>query len=86
MKHLETKQIIRELAKKHGVNVGQVEDIIGNIPEFIIQTTREEVDRLEGHYPVFRIPGWGTFYVNEWTSARVKNRLQNRLENGDISV
>ena len=85
MNHLETRQIIRVLSQKYNLTVQQVEDIIGVVPEFIMTTSRQEVDKLEGHYPTFRVPGWGTFHVSKWVAYYVKNRLSKKLKNEPIS-
>lgn len=86
MKHLETRQIIRELAKKYNVPIYQIENVVSTIPDFIMSTTREEVNKLEGKYPIFRVPEWGIFYVPEQVIEHVKTKLQNKINNGIISM
>lgn len=86
MNHLETRQIVRVLSQEYGLSIQQVEDIIGTIPEFIMTTTREEVNKLEGHYPVFRVPGMGTFHVPEGVAKHVKIKLNKRLRDESTTV
>ena len=86
MNHLETRQIIRVLSQKYDLSVQQIEDIIGVIPEFIMTTSRQEVNKLEGHYPTFRVPGMGTFHVPEGVVKHVKRKLLKRLENESTTI
>lgn len=86
MNHLETRQMNRVLSQKYNLSVQQIEDIIGVIFEFIITTSRQEVDKLEGHYPVFRVPGWGTFYVPDGVVKHVKSKLNKRLRDESTTV
>lgn len=80
MNNLETRYIIKALSEKYKVNKEDVENIIRVISEFIMITSRSEVNKLEGHYPTFRVPGLGIFYVPEGVKKHVKTKLEKKLK------
>jgi len=87
MNHLQTRGIIRELARKYGITTKHLENIVGTFPEFIRLMISEEVDRENGKYPVFYVRGLGTFYVKETVKERVMKKLKEKRENNEsISI
>ena len=80
MKHLQTRQVIREVAKKNGLSIAEATAILESIPEFVRETIKNNVDKLEGYYPTIRVQGWGTFYVPNGTKKHIQTLLLKRLE------
>lgn len=80
MNHLQTRGVIRELARKHGISIRQLEDIVGIFPEFIQSKIKEDADKEKGKYPVFYVKGLGTFYVKDVVKERVMKKLKERKE------
>jgi hypothetical protein len=85
MQHLQTRQLIRELAKEFGLSIVEVTAILNSVPEFTKHIMVTEVDKEEGIYPSIRIPGWGIFYVPEGVKKNVKTALEKR-KNKDESI
>ena len=85
MQHLQTRQLIRELAKESGLSIVEVTTILNSVPEFTKHIMVTEVDKEEGIYPSIRIPGWGIFYVPEGVKKNVKTALEKR-KNKDESI
>lgn len=85
MQHLQTRQLIRELAKEFGLSIVEVTAILNSVPEFTKHIMVTEVDKEEGKYPSIRIPGWGIFYVPEGVKKNVKTALEKR-KNKDESI
>jgi len=84
MKHLETRQLIKELARKNGISVAEATAILDSIPDFIRTVMSTEVNKEEAHYPSIRVQGWGTFYVTDNVKNKVKTHLAKRKENESI--
>lgn len=84
MKHLETRQLIKELARKNGLSMADTTAILDSVPDFIRTVMSTEVNKEQGHYPAIRVPGWGTFYVREEVKKQVKTHLAKRKENESI--
>ena len=82
MQHLQTRQLIRELAKEFGLSIVEVTAILNSVPEFTKHIMVTEVDKEEGIYPTVRVPGWGIFYVPEGVKKNVKRALEKRRQNG----
>lgn len=85
MQHLQTRQLIRELAKEFRLSIVEVTAILNSVPEFTKHIMVTEVDKEEGIYPSIRIPGWGIFYVPEGVKKNVKTALEKR-KNKDESI
>lgn len=85
MQHLQTRQLIRELAKEFELSVADVTAILNSVPEFTKHIMVTEVDKEEGIYPTVRIPGWGIFYVPEGVKKNVKTALEKK-KNKDESI
>jgi nucleoid DNA-binding protein len=80
MKHLQTRQVIREVAKQNGLSMEEATSILESIPEFVKEIIKTKVDKLEGYYPTIRVQGWGTFYVNQGVKKHIQTLLLKRLE------
>ena len=85
MQHLQTRQLIRELAKESGLSIAEVTAILYSVPEFTKHIMTTEVNKEEGIYPTVRVPGWGIFYVPEGVKKNVKTALEKR-KNKDESI
>lgn len=85
MQHLQTRQLIRELAKEFGLSIVDVTAILSSVPEFTKHVMTTEVNKEEGIYPTVRVPGWGIFYVPEGVKKNVKTALEKR-KNKDESI
>ena len=77
MQHLQTRQLIRELAKEFGLSIETTNAILNSVPEFTKQVMTTEVDKEQGIYPSIRIPGWGIFYVPEEVKKKYKHKGRN---------
>jgi nucleoid DNA-binding protein len=80
VKHLQTRQVIREVAKKNGLSMEEATSILESIPEFIRETIKNEINKLEGYFPTIKVPGWGTFYVDRSVKQHIKTLLLKRLK------
>jgi len=56
----------RQIAKKYGVTLRQVEEIVASQEEFVANVIGKYSNREELHFPAIRLPGWGTFYCPEY--------------------
>ncbi len=55
----------RQLAKKYGINLGQMTEIIMLHDRFIATVISEKSNRDELYFPSVRLPGFGLFHVPE---------------------
>ncbi len=69
----------RQLAKKYGINLGQVREAVRLQEKFVAHVLTNEVDRKEGYFPSVRLPGLGLFYCPETKKQKLKE-----LNNADI--
>jgi len=86
MKHLQTRGVIRELALKHGISIKQLENIVGIFSEFIQLKIKEDVDKVNGKYPVFYVKGLGTFHVKDSVKEAVMRAYKRKQEQQDESI
>jgi nucleoid DNA-binding protein len=86
MKHLETRQLIKELAKKHGLSIADATAILDSVIEFTKVKISTEVDKEKAVYPSIRIPNMGTFYVKEGVKKHIQIKLLKRKEEQNESI
>ena len=75
MKHLQTRELIRELARNNGLSVAEVTAILDSIPKFLRDVMSTKPDKENGYFPTIRVQGWGTFYVDD----KVKHHIQRHI-------
>ena len=75
MKHLQTRELIRELARNNGLSVAEVTAILDSIPKFLREVMSTKPDKENGYFPTIRVQGLGTFYVDD----KVKHHIQRHI-------
>ena len=80
MKHLKTKQVIKNIAADYKINNQDAENIIVTVFEFIKDGMSNITDRDEGYFPVIRIPNFGTFYVPKTLQEKFKEINKKKLD------
>ena len=75
MKHLQTRELIRELARNNGLSVAEVTAILDSIPKFLRDVMSTKPDKENGYFPTIRVQGWGTFYVDD----KIEHHIQRHI-------
>ena len=65
MRHVETKFLIRELAKEEELTTRSVENIISSHFEFVRHVMGEKVNREDNYFPTVRLKNFGVFYCTD---------------------
>jgi len=65
MKHSQTKQIIKNIAKNEGINASDVELMIDS-QFLLLNKTISSSQRSLLEFPSIRLPSFGIFYSPEW--------------------
>ena len=61
----EENKLKKQIAKKYGVSVGQVYELINLQERFLAEAIGQKSDRSKLYFPSVRLPGFGVFYVSE---------------------
>ena len=83
MKHLKTKQVIKNIAADHKISNQDAENIIVTVFEFIKDEMSNTTDRDSGYFPVIRIPNFGTFYVPKTLQEKFNEINKKKLDESD---
>lgn len=83
MKHLKTKQVIKNIAADHKISNQDAENIIVTVFEFIKNEMSNTTDRDSGYFPVIRIPNFGTFYVPKTLQEKFNEINKKKLDESD---
>ena len=71
MKHTQTKEIIRNIARQEGLNIPEVELIIDSQFSLLSEVMKmSDRERLE--FPSIRLPFLGIFYSPDWKVEQFK--------------
>ena len=79
MKHLKTKQIIRNIAIDSNTTTQEAENVITSVFEWLRYVVSEETDRDSGYFPTIRIPGFATFYVPKTVQEKWKEINEKKI-------
>lgn len=80
MKHLKTKQIIKNIAADHKISTQDAENIIVTVFEFIKDEMSNTTDRDSGYFPIIRIPNFGTFHVPKTLQEKFNEINKKKLD------
>ena len=73
----------KQIAKKYGVTLRQVEEIIASQEEFIATVIGKYSDREKLYFPAIRLPGFGTFYCPEYLKKIFKEKRDESISDRD---
>ena len=72
----------KQLARKYGITLKQVEEIISHQHKFVAKVIGEMSDRDKLYFPSIRLPGFGVFYCPE----SVKEKLREINKKKDAAI
>ena len=76
MKHTQTKQIIKNIAKQENLTIPEVELIIDSQFSLLADVMKMS-DREKLYFPSIRLPYLGIFYSPEWRIEQLKKLNNN---------
>ena len=80
MRTKKTKDFYRKLAEKYNLSVSEIENIDRSQFQMLLKVLKE-CDKINGHYPIIRIPYLGMFYVPYAVRENIKKKYGNtRIE------
>lgn len=68
----EVKVLFKELSKKYGVTLQQLEEVFEAPFRLQVENMKKRCDRKRLYFPSLRIPYFGIFYCPEWKKKKFK--------------
>ncbi len=76
-------KVKRSLAKKYGLTLGQMDEIVKLQGRFVSDVIGAKADKGKLYFPSVRLPGFGVFYCSqkklEYTIRQNKNKLNETI-------
>ena len=72
MRNHELLKLIKEVAKREGLNIVDVERIVNSPFELQAYNMSNRCDREEIIFPSLRIPSFGIFYCPDWKKRQIQ--------------
>jgi len=70
----EVRVLFKELAKKHGLTMEQIEKVFEAPFKLQAHNMKQRCDREKLKFPSLRIPYFGIFHCPEWHKKRLKKK------------
>ena len=83
MRNLKTNELIRSIAKDHGVSTEQAKTVLMSVFEYLKYNITEVSDREEVYFPAIRLPNFAMFFVRESTKEKFKLMKEKEKDESD---